>query len=482
METSLLEYEKCRLSPIYFLTKYGKIEDNIVGKTIAWMPWPYLIELLEAFLVEKEVRIGKARQLGISWLVCGYALWKALFRENAVILLFSQGENEAWLLINKCTFILNNLPSFLKREAKHDRRDLISFSSNNSFIKALPSTEKAGRAYTATLVVRDEVDYHDYAEQNFSAVGPTVDAGGQMIDLSTRNKDKPKESSHFIQRYLQAQTGAINAKNFFLGWRLRPLREPGKTLDEWFEENVRKKYSPYQIEKEYPATEEEFLSEALTTKFFLQEGIDWIRADCYAPIETDYDGIVRIWAYPEVGKKYCSFLDPSNGSDPHAAGWMETVSKRLVCVSHGRVKAEKCAEIFDKYNRYYNNAFNEFELNGESGRTVAQVLNTLATPNRREVKGKRGWYTSGSQNTKSNVRNLMVDGIEEVVRNRRMRIHYGAIPNELDFMVRKEGESPKVPRKKNDDLIMMLGGLWQISKESFAGNYEPIAPGMCVGF
>jgi|TARA_Y100000034_G_scaffold25152_1_gene29563 hypothetical protein len=463
------------------LTKYAKIEDNIRGQTVSWEPWAYLLDLLDVFEEESEIRIGKARQLGISWLVCGYAAWTALFRDNAVILLFSQGESEAWLMVDKCNFILTNLPDFLKREAKHDRRDYIKFASNNSFIKALPSTEKAGRAYTATLVIRDEVDYHEYAEQNFSAVGPTVDAGGKMIDLTTRNKDKAVEQSHFMQRWLQSKTGAISGRNVFLGWRERPVRDHEKTIDEWFD-GIRKKYPPYQVEKEYPATEDEFLSEALTTKFFNQDGIDWIRRDCYSPIDIDPDyPTVKIWAYPEPGLNYCSFLDPSNGGDPHAAGWMETVSKRIVCVSHGRVKAEVCADIFDRYNRYYNNAYNEFELNGESGRMVAQVLDVLATPNRRMVKGKHGWYTAGSANSKSNVRDLMLDGLEEAVRNKRMRIHYAGIPNEMDYMIKKESEKPRVPATKHDDLIMMLGGLWQISKETQFSEAVSMS-GACEGF
>lgn len=462
--------------------KYAKIDDPTLRKTVDWEPWPYLLDLLDVFQENREVVIGKARQLGISWLVCGYALWMALFQENVKILMLSKDEKAAWELVAHCRFIYANLPPFLAKTTGSFRKDIIEFASNNSKIEALASTDHAGTGYTASLVIRDELDKHPYAELNFSAVGPTVDAGGQMIDLSTRNKDIAKENSHFVSRYLKAKTGAINAKSVFLGWRLRPVRQQGKTLDEWFEENVRKKYPPYQIEQEYPETEEEFLSEAGTIKFFNQEGIDWIRRDCYSPIDKDPDyPTVKIWAYPEVGVKYCSFLDPSNGSDPHAAGWMETISKRLVCVSHGKVKAEKCAEIFDKYNRYYNNAFNEFELNGEAGRTVAQVLDTLATPNRRTIKDKHGWYTSGSQNSKSNVRDLMLDGLEEVVRNRRMRIHYKGIPNELDYMVKKEGEKPRVPRGKNDDLIMMLGGLWQISKGTqYTASHS--RSGACVGF
>ena len=462
--------------------KYAKIEDPTLRKTVTWEPWSYLLDLLDIFESNREVVIGKARQLGISWLVCGYALWMTLFHENVRVLIISKGQEEAWELVSHCRFIFNCLPEFLKRETGHFRKDIIEFVSNNSNIRALASTENAGTGYTASLVIRDELDKHPYAKQNFAAIGPTVDAGGQMIDLSTRNKDVTSEDSHFLGRYLQAKSGAINAKKVFLGWRFRPVREQDKTLDDWFEENVRKKYPLYQIEQEYPETEEEFLSEAETTRFFEQEGINFIRRDCYNPIETDFNGIVKIWEYPVEGRKYAMFCDPSDGSDPHAIGIIDVLAKRIVFVSHGRTKLEKCAEIFDKYGRLYNNAFNEFELNGAGGLRFGQLIDDLGTPNRRvskvskDRKNKHGWWTSDK------LKGLMLDGLEEAVRNKRLRIHYKEIPNEMEYMTRKQGETPSVPRSKGDDLIMMLGGLLQITRESHIGNYYVPQPSMCEGF
>lgn len=457
-----------------------------IKKTVRWEPWPYLLDLLDTFESNREVIIGKARQLGISWLVCGYGLWTALFHDNARVLMFSRVESDAEELTDKCRFIFNHLPPFLQKEIAHQGKKVgIEFAENNSKIKAFPSTENAATGYTATLVIRDELDKHPCAKENFASVGPTVDAGGQMIDLSTR--DKTKADTHFMDRWRKANTGEIMAKPVFLGWRLRPVRKEDLSLDDWFNEVVKKKYSPFEIEQEYPETQEEFESEAQTVRFFQVEGVDFIRRDCYDTKDTDYNGVVRIWERPVLGRKYASFLDPSDGSDYHAAGWLDVVTNRIVCISHGRTKAEKCAEIFDKYNRLYNNAFNEFELNGAAGLKVAQVLEDLKTPNRRvtgvsrDRKNKYGWWTGGNMSNR-NVRNLMLDGLEEVVRNKRMRCHYGKVPNELDSMMRKENDAPRVPRGKHDDLIMMLGGLFQISRESqVAAGYIPKAK-KCVGF
>jgi hypothetical protein len=401
--------------------------------------------------------------------------------------MLSKGEDEAWELIDKCRFIYENLPSYLMSEAKHNRRDCLEFVRNKSIIKALPSTKNAGVGYTSTLVIRDELAFHPYAETNFSAVGPTVDAGGQMIDLSTRNIELSDD--HFLQRYVKAKNGELSAKAVFLGWKERPVREQGKTLDEWFDNNIRKKYSPYEIEKNYPETEEQALCPVKGLCFFDSNSLNSMRMDCYLPIETDYDGIVKIWGKPDVGVKYCAFLDPSDGSqDPHAAGWMDVSTGRVVAISHGNCKAEKCAEIFDKYCRIYNNAFNEFELNMDVGRRVNEVLTQLNTPNRRitatgkDRENKYGWWTGGNVNSSKNVRNGMLFGLEEAVRNRRIRIHYSEALNEMETMMRLENEAPKVPRGKHDDLVMMLGGLWAISKETPSLTYASVKPGKCVGF
>ncbi len=464
----------CKLDPLYFSTKYAKIEDPSTCQIIDWQPWPYLIDLLDAFESNREVVIIKARQLGISWLVAVYALWTVLFKNNANVLLLSQGEKEAWDLLAKVRFIFEHLPSFLKRATDGDRRDYLGFPSNGSRLQTLPSTIKAGSGYTGTLVIRDELDKHDYAEQNMSSIGPTVDSGkSKMIDLGSRDYTKSIETSHLMSRYLKARNHEIEAKAVFLGAELRPEREEGLPFKEWFE-RIKKKYPPYQVEKEYPLTEEDILMDSQTIKYFDKDGIEFIRRDSSRPV--DIDGLVKIWSQPEPGVAYIAFLDPSDGCDPHAAGWMDAVSGRVVAISHGRCPAEKCAEIFDKYCRIYNNAFNEFELNSFAGKKVAEVLLALKTPNRRvsevskDRQNKYGWWTGGNMNSHKNVRELLLAEVELAVRNRSIRVHYGAVAAELDSMIRPLGESPRVPAGKHDDLIMMLGGLLCIRKEPRIGT------------
>ena len=89
------EWFKCRESPRYFLSKYAWILNRNTGQRVKWEPWDFQLDLLSNFLSHPEIVILKARQLGVSWLVAGYALWTVLFSAGAKVLMLSQGEEEA---------------------------------------------------------------------------------------------------------------------------------------------------------------------------------------------------------------------------------------------------------------------------------------------------------------------------------------------------------------------------------------------------
>src|SRR3990167_1288274 len=73
----LLERAKCREDFLYFLQNYVWIQNRNTGMVVKWQSWNFLLEIAQAFLIHKTVIILKARQLGLSWLVCAYCVWKA---------------------------------------------------------------------------------------------------------------------------------------------------------------------------------------------------------------------------------------------------------------------------------------------------------------------------------------------------------------------------------------------------------------------
>ena len=461
------EWLKCQQSPQFFFQKYAKIQDRAKRATIRFEPWKHLTDLLSLFLTEPLVIVLKARQLGISWLVCAYAVWMAKFHSNCKILMLSQGEEEAFDLISKCRFIDDQLPEFLKCPREPDQRGFIGYPDSGSEIKALPSTEKAGRSTDATVVICDEWEFHPYAEANFAALKPTIDGGGQFIGLSTA--DKTRIDTFFKAKYYEATKGDSNFKPIFLSWRLRPGRN-----DEWFA-NVTKDLRAWQVEQEYPDTEQEALGTLRSIPYFdidiLQQMLETVLIPTKDEL-SDKHKTVRIYKPPVVGQRYVMFTDPSDGKeDPHATVVEDYQTGEWVAVSHGKVTADYCAQIHDDLARYYK-AFNSYELNARAGGIFSQKIKDLNTPNQCPFvktdgtlnKDKTGWWTGGK------LKDTMEQGLEEAIRLRKIRIYYPEAIKELMSYFRPEGQDPQAPRGGHDDFIIAGGGVRQIRKYMQSGE------------
>jgi hypothetical protein len=449
----LKEWLKCRLSPEYFIRNYIYLQDRAQTKTLKFEPWPHLIDLIYKFLDQRLIIILKARQIGISWLVAAYSLWKAKFYENAKILMLSQGEDEAFELLDKCKFIDNSLPSFLKEERVPDQRGHIGFPSTNSKIKALPSTEKAGRSTDATIIVTDEWEFHPYAQENFAALRPTISGGGQAQWIGLSTADTTKVGTFFKQTYISAKTGKSRFFNIFLPWNIRPGRD-----DKWFEEETWD-MPAHQRQGEYPATEEEALSVVKTRRFFDRDAIAQMKAEANKPLDHELSrkyGTVRVYKLPVVGTKYVIFTDPSDGKeDAHATWVMNAKTEEQVAESHGLTTADLNAQIHDELVRYYNNAFNGYELNARAGGIFSHKIKELGTPNQAGYlkpdwtldKEKKGWWT-----TKKIWGKVIWNG-EEWVRLRKGVIHSLDALDEFSLFIVPEGEDPQKPKGGSDDYI-----------------------------
>jgi len=476
----------------YFLTEYAWILNRNTGQKVKWEPWQYQLDLLDIFLDFDEIVLLKARQLGWTWVLMAYAGWKVIFTDASKGLFLSQGEKEAFDLIDKSKFVINNLPEFLKPPLKHpDSKEVIDFKTHDSKLEALPSTEKAGRSTDASFVIRDELAKHPYGKSNLLAVGPTIDSGGQLIDCSTI--DKSDVDNHFTDRVLRTIRGAhrrdlpsgltidtggeSGAVLVFGGWKLRPVRQEGKTIDEWFEERVRPKYAPYDIEQEYPETIEQVLRTPETVAFFDIKAVDEMIENAIYPLITDggldtRNGIVKLYKLPVIGNRYVIFTDPSDGSeDPFHTTVIDAKTGEGVAEATGMIKADECAQIHDELVRFYNKAFNSYEVNAHAGGKFEATINLLGTPNQdyrrtaegKPIAGKRGWWTSPQS------KRTMLYGLEEAVRRRSIIIHSKDTLTQFKSCIRKDGEITMV-KGIHDDSIMAWAGVVAISKFAPRGD------------
>src|SRR5262245_27300826 len=108
------EWLKCALDPAYFLDHFGWIYDATAKRWLRFALWPAQLQVLNRLMTERLLVILKARQLGMTWLLLGFALWLLLFRPIATILVFSKRDDEAMELLDRLKQMYQRLPRWLQ--------------------------------------------------------------------------------------------------------------------------------------------------------------------------------------------------------------------------------------------------------------------------------------------------------------------------------------------------------------------------------
>ena len=94
------EYLKCVEVPLHLMRKYCTIQHPKKGK-MKFDLYPFQERCLTDFKDNRYNIILKARQLGISTLSAGYALWMMLFHNDKNILVIATGKDTAKNLVTK---------------------------------------------------------------------------------------------------------------------------------------------------------------------------------------------------------------------------------------------------------------------------------------------------------------------------------------------------------------------------------------------
>jgi len=443
------------------------LQNRALTETLRFQPWEHLVQLLDDFQNNRRVIVGKARQLGVTWLIAGYSLWQAKFFENAKVLILSQTEDDAKGTIAKVTFIDDNLPEWMKDKRNPDAAGEVGFPETSSIIKALPSTMKAGRGTDATIVVTDEAEYHEYVARNFAAIKPTLSGGGTHIICSTADTLVTEDLSWFKQMYRGAPGNGYLKR--FIPWNARPDRD-----EKWFAEETNG-MKAYDIAAEYPLVEEDMLRTLQTMPYF-DNGVleSWLPAPHpITCVEMGRHKTVKVWKLPIVGRKYVIYTDPSDGkTDPHATIVKDTQTGEHVATSHGMVPADYCAQIHHDLVLFYNKAANSYEMNAFGGGVVHTKLNDLETPNqvlRLSAEGKKGVNeTRYGQFTGKNAKRVQRERAEETIRLQSSLMYdESEILEHKDFF-RPEGEDPRAPKGGHDDWVMAHGGVEWIAPYAVA--------------
>lgn len=222
-----------------------KIEVPVGDGTAAapFVLWPSQQMVLAHMQGDHLLVFLKARQLGISWLACGYVLSEVTTKPGRTWLLYSQGQGEANELIRRIAFMYANHAERARLPALVTENTTELEWSNRSRIISLPATKKAGRSYTASGVLLDEFAFMAWAKHLLDAVKPTVDGGGKLFIISTADAN----GSPYHQHWQAAEAGLNGYTPVFLPWQARPDRDA-----EWRRRRMLETQDPSSVLREYP--------------------------------------------------------------------------------------------------------------------------------------------------------------------------------------------------------------------------------------
>lgn len=440
--------DRCREDAAYFVGQHCQIYNATVKRWIPFDLWDAQIETLQLMVENRQVIVCKARQLGLSWLSLCYILWIMLFRPVAAILLFSKRDDEAMELLRRLKGIYLHLPSYLRTErvtasSLHDWE-----LSNGSRATAFATT--GGRSYTASMVLMDEADFIPNLSDVLAAVQPTIDAGGQMIMISTVDKTKPE--STFKQMFRAAKEGLTEWAYIFLAWWERPGRDQA-----WYEKRKAEIISQTgfidNLHQEYPATVAEAFAPRAADKRISGEWLAAIYGDADPIFPNDAPVIngVTIYHPPQRVLSYVIGADTAEGnptSDDSALVVLCVETGGEVAMMRGKfdpsVHAAHCAELA----HYYNNAAVMVERNNHGHSFLLWMKE-----NARDLKclegadEKPGWLSNVKG--KSMMYSHLADYCRDNFKEKTTVIHSFAIYNQIASI---EGSTLRAPDGQMDDL------------------------------
>lgn len=433
---------QCKVDPVYFACEYVQIYNATAQ---AWLPfelWPAQAAVLSQMHRDRLLVVLKARQLGMSWLALAYALWVALHRGPATVLLFSLREAEAVELLARMKEMHRRLPHFLRVKEVVRENDSLWQLSNGSRVMAFST--KGGRSYTGTLAIVDEADFVPDLGIFLNGVKPTIDAGGKLFLISTADKKRP--ISTFKNLYRAALAGTGDYRPIFLAWWARPGRD-----EAWHQRTQAEMYAQRSTHDdfyaEYPASPEEALApEQLDRRLPL----DWLRP-CTEEVPPVYDSAapaipgLTVFEKPKVGHRYIIGADPAEGnpnSDDSAATVLDVESWAEVANLVGKFEPSVFAYFLDKVGRYYVHADVLVERNNH-GHTVIRALQEKGqVAVLLGYDGKPGWL--------SNIKGkpLLYDALAEAVRDGVVTIRSSETASQLASV---EASTLRAPEGLHDD-------------------------------
>ena len=465
----IAEIVKCGKDPVYFMNKYLKIQHPMRG-LIPFKTYPFQNDCVTEFNDYRFNIVLKSRQLGLSTLVAAYAVWQAVFYKEKNILIIATKLAVAQNFIRKVKTYLKSMPKWLLVPViTANNKQQVEFS-NGSQIKAVPTSEDAGRSEALSLLIVDEAAFVRNFDELWMGLYPTLSTGGRAILLSTPNG----VGGQYHEIYTKADRKENEFNPIKLMWDVHPERD-----DEWFNKET-KNMSQKQVAQELLC---DFASSGDT--FLTNDILEKIRITTRNPIEkSGPENNVWYWEYPLEGVNYILSADIARGdSGDYSTFHIINTHNMSVSVEYkGKIPPDQFAILVYDVAKRFNNAMVCPE-NNAYGYTMLIKLGDLAYKNLyfSSEKEKYKYLYGEGQNlgkagftTSKESRDKILANFEEALRNGRIKTYSNRLYSELKTFI-WNGKKITAMKGYNDDLIMSLAiGSWLADSNSNTYNVSQI--------
>ena len=450
------EYQRCATDPMHFMRKYGYIQHPTRGK-ILFDLYPFQEKSLEEISKHDYSIILKSRQLGISTLTAGYALWCMLFNEDFNVLVIATKQDVAKNLVTKVRVMHQYLPSWLKGGVIEDNKLSLRLK-NGSQIKAISASGDAGRSEALSLLVMDEAAFIDKIDEIWASAQQTLATGGKCIALSTPNG----MGNWFHKQWMKAEAGENRFNTIRLHWTVHPDRD-----QDWRDDQNELLGSAMAAQE----CDCDFLSSG--NSVVSGELLQWYKDSvCKDPIEQRGPlGEYWIWEYPDYSRDYMVVADVArgDGGDYSTFHIIDVESVTQVAEYKGQPNTKDFGNMLVNVATEYNEALLVIE-NANVGWAALQPAidrnyrNLYYTYKHDGVTDAAVQLTKGydlkdkSQmtpgfTTSSRTRPLLVSKLDIYFREKSCIVKSKRLIDEL-FVFIWNGNRPEAQKGYNDDLVM----------------------------
>ena len=456
------EYAKCATDPVYFLGKYGIIQHPVRGK-VNFNLYDFQEKSLQSFMQHDYNIVLKARQLGLSTLTAGYALWMMTFQQDKNILVIATKQETAKNLVTKVRVMHANLPGWLKQPCVEDNKLSLRYK-NGSQIKAVASSEESGRSEALSLLIIDEAAFIDKIDTIWGAAQQTLATGGRALVISTPNG----VGNFFHKTWIGAEDGTNDFNFIKLHWSVHPEREQS-----WRDEQD-KLLGPSLAAQECDC-------DFITSGRGVVDGLlleQMKESSVREPIEKrGIDSNYWIWQPPNYTKNYVVSADVSrgDGTDYSAFHIIDVETLEQVAEYKGKISTQDFGNMLVNVASEYNNALLVVENNNIGWAAIQQVIdreypNLFYTSKDLQYVDVQHQMTNRYRaqernmvpgfSTTSKTRPLIIAKLEEMFREESVMVHSQRLIDEL-FVFIYNGNRAEAMSGYNDDLVMSFAiALW----------------------